>query len=175
MGEKNCFYHYNRSAGIKCDNCGKTICEECKQIFQDDNIRNVTQQLCPFCYLDKYDGSIFIVIWLFTFIIGTSIASLSGGSIGFIVSLLVFVFILFIGILINTIRFGEKKKKAREIYKQALDTRLREISKRGKILVPKKEKDRTEIVTAVYCRFCGAPITYGKNTCEYCGMTWVWN
>ncbi|MHA1585414.1 MAG: hypothetical protein ACTSWL_09175 [Promethearchaeota archaeon] len=56
MSEIYCFYHPDRKAVDRCENCGKMLCLECKRM--DHQVKGVsfderyesTRVLCPECY-----------------------------------------------------------------------------------------------------------------------------
>ncbi len=94
MNETNikCIYHSKRDAITKCERCQKTVCVECKMVYQQKHVRShndhhhtyyTRHELCPPCYYDrnikevkspkKYlyllSGfiSIIVSVWMFSF------------------------------------------------------------------------------------------------------------
>ncbi|MBN1801048.1 MAG: hypothetical protein JW891_06035 [Candidatus Lokiarchaeota archaeon] len=62
----NCYYHPKRSAITKCEACQKTICVECKMVYQQRHMYSsyaggrhhhhsyyTRHELCPPCYYDR--------------------------------------------------------------------------------------------------------------------------
>ena len=174
MGEKKCFYHFDRAATDKCDSCEKPICGECKQLYQRErrNKTPIKKELCPTCNLNKYSGSVFLVFSISLFMVGLIFSSIYEEAIAFFASLLIFGLFFVIGVIIYQSKMTEKRKKAKLILDKALEARFRDLEKRRLQTEPKGIPGK--VITAVYCRFCGAPLPLGENTCDYCGMTWVW-
>lgn len=89
LDQASCFYHPNREAVIKCENCHRMICLEDKMTWrryggmdQADDIYT----LCPVCYNERKEaarrvsktfGPIFLLIFAIILIIGAAIVIFS--------------------------------------------------------------------------------------------------
>ncbi len=88
--------------------------------------------------------------------------------------MLVFVFIV---ITIAYVVFGVVKPKALEkalkIKNEALEIRKTTLRDQ-KIKNPENSDNNSTSQIPMKCYYCGAPVKSGKNSCNYCGMSWVW-
>ena len=171
MGEQNCYYHSNRKSVKKCETCGKLLCAECNQIYTSKNKSRSTQDLCPTCLYEKYNDPILIVIFMGCSIILLGIISSLSGLIGFLIGGFVLCTTIIALFMIQKEKNAAAKEKAHKAWQKAYKAMSKTKAKNKKA----KPKDPNQIVqTALYCRFCGAPIEFGENTCQYCGMIWEW-
>jgi hypothetical protein len=83
----------------------------------------------------------------------------------------VIVFILIIGLIVWLKEVVEPKNEAKalEIKNKALEAKTT-----GNKIKETKEKFEGKKQKALYCRFCGAPLEIGENSCQFCGMTWTY-
>lgn len=177
MGETKCFYHFDNIAINKCEKCGKRICEECTQVFSKKRFfdeKGITRKLCPSCSVDQYSGINFFMFSLIIYLVLMMFTTLAFDFWGILIPTFLFIIWVIAGSIVLWTKYHEQRRKAKEIYRKALKTRARDFQKRKRIELLKKPKGKPGLITAVYCRFCGAPLPLGENTCEYCGMTWVW-
>jgi len=189
MGDLNCYFHKDRIAVSKCETCGKYICLECKHESKDNSYSDSSNHyICPYCYANEIetdDSSIVVVFGCLGFVVVISIfiaftASMGGGFFsdfgsdiephGIVITVIIIVMIFAIGIAIYAVfkKETQPNTQAEEIRAKAKKT-IEETTK--KIQSSKSESVSHE---ALFCRFCGAPISEYAKTCEYCGMQWQW-
>ena len=191
MGDLNCYFHKDRTAVHKCEQCGKYICLECQHDSSDYNYGSSSTtktKICPYCYADKLENNtsglvavlgclgfiVFVLIGCAIF--GTFESSSSFPSPyqsdpepflpGYAIVLIVVAFLIISGIIIYIMlkkdnEPNEAADKIRAKAKKAIED--------SKITVAAEEKH-----TPLYCRFCGAPIEAYEKVCSYCGMNWIW-
>ena len=166
MGEKQelyCHYHRDVKSEIVCEKCGKFVCTECKQ-----------GKLCPECLYTSVVNKkppkaiIFIAIFsIFFLFISIFIIRISIIASKFCFATL---FVLLIGTIIGyVVKKHLEDGKAKEIRDRALDA-IHVVD------LESTDVEESEKITQIplYCRFCGAAIKKNENTCQYCGMTWIW-
>ncbi|MFX1236631.1 MAG: hypothetical protein ACFFAS_04135 [Promethearchaeota archaeon] len=175
-----CHYHPERNAITKCEMCQKTICLECKTIYQKRQLNSNTsgisysrQELCPPCYYDriikdkqtsKSAASIAVGIIL-TFI-----------DIYFLFIPLPFVFKIIFGIIailgLALTIYGFFKLSGISGNKKAVSEKVGDLEAKKRdflenITSPTKTRERNK--KNKYCSFCGNEINLNENICINCG------
>jgi hypothetical protein len=187
MSDIKCYYHKNRTAVDKCEECGKYLCVECKQNISHAHTRSSGKTsstyythhiLCPDCAVQDIGkqnnpiGGVFTcLIFIIFVIVVTSVSSSDGFGIPpFFIGWLAFMGIILLCSMLYkfAIKAPEEKKKAVEIQKKA--HQALKISKDDE----KKDDEVKKEQIALYCKFCGAPIDENSQSCKFCGMNWVW-
>ena len=100
MTEFSCFYHPNRTAIAKCEQCGKKICLDCKSVYHSTHHNgigdssssyHIQKELCVTCHKvqlekdansSKYGGIIFACVACVMFLIFLGGVSSMGGGFG---------------------------------------------------------------------------------------------
>ena len=189
MGDLNCYFHNDRTAVSKCETCSKYICLECRHEGKDNSYSGSSKNcICPYCYaneIENDDSSIvvvfgcigFVVVILIFIAFTTSMGEVSFSDfgsdirphgIGIMVIIIIIIFAIGIAIYAVFKKENQPNTQAEEIRAKAKKT-IEETT--SKIQSSKSESISHE---ALYCRFCGAPISEYAKMCEYCGMQWQW-
>ena len=186
----SCYYHPSRNAITKCESCGKLICVECKNIFQQTHSAGTPEhrtyyvtrnELCTPCFYDKRIkaikigrvvpicfGTFFLVIGIIFFRVMYSFTSIvsEGLEDPFIfysyVPLIMFTCIGFIVILVGVLKFATSGKKITD-----MEAKKTEFLK--SVASASSAKGRTQPVKREYCHHCGNKINPGEKICEQCG------
>ncbi|NHI94041.1 MAG: zinc-ribbon domain-containing protein [Candidatus Lokiarchaeota archaeon] len=90
----NCYYHPDREAINKCENCGKLLCVECKQVlhrtysrgsyssqgrYSHSHYYSINYDLCPECYYDAQIAATSPKMCIISFVILAVFASIMMG------------------------------------------------------------------------------------------------
>ena len=185
MGDLNCYFHKDRTAASKCDDCGKYICLECQYESIESNFGNSSSaptKICPYCKADKVENNDQMVIgvlacigFVMVIIIFIGVASNMGGdpfetSPDTGIGIAIFFVILVIAIIIGTIIYASSNKEKKvNPEAEAIRAKAKKAIEESKNVVSAEEKH-----TPLFCQFCVAPIESDAKTCSYCGMNWVW-
>lgn len=168
-----CYYHPDRDATTKCENCEKMICVECKKAYHvthgvKDNHYATQHDLCQLCYYDiemkKYSFSprgYYIPISILVaadviFIILFLVALLHFGNFFFAILIPFFSGLLFIFLCLYTY-FRDKKRHPEEFAK----------------LKSKKENFLKSLKSGNICPECGNKVETSISICPSCGSNIV--
>lgn len=187
MGDLNCYFHKDRTAASKCDECGRYICLECQyESTESVGSTSVPTKICPYCKADKIEnndnlavGIIACVGFVFFLIVAFGMFSIGGPSFdpepdNTGVGLSIFIVILVIVIIVGTIAAAFKSQKGEQKKKTNAEAEAIRAKARKALEDSKNIKSLEEKHIPLYCRFCGAPIEADEKVCSYCGMNWVW-
>ncbi len=168
-----CYYHPKIDAETKCEDCGKYLCLECKQVLIEvhgvsDRRYSTRRELCPICYCDrqirKYSKTpkISLVLWCLFLIPFIAIASsfffIPGGPMGFIPIL----FIAFPVIITIWLIYGVVHKYPRKIA---------QLSKEREAFINSLSGSHEELRSINrFCTECGKKLHPNDSICSRCGQ-----
>ncbi len=202
MGELTCSIHLDRTAVAKCGSCKKYICLECKKRSirsSDDH----DYYICPYCLANELDveesetnamvGIVCCVFLVFFVIIGFVVFQEFEGSFSFpsssgfvgswetaLAIILAVVIVALVVIVVISAAVKEKKQKIKQTNAraEAIRAKAKKETEESKKYLEKmeglySEREKSPNI-ALYCRWCGAPLTENDTSCDYCGMQWKW-
>jgi uncharacterized membrane protein len=168
-----CYYHPEIDAETKCEDCGKYLCLECKQVLievhgSSDRRYSTRHELCPICYYDrqirKYSRNpkISLIMWILFSIpfiaITFSWSSVPGNPMGFVViffiafAIFMYIWLIFV-VVYRAPRKIDRFKREREAFINNLSgshVELRSIKR--------------------FCTECGKEIHPDDSVCSHCGQ-----
>jgi NADH:ubiquinone oxidoreductase subunit 3 (subunit A) len=170
MGDETCYYHMDKLAVAKCQECGKYICVDCRQKLLVGTAQyHVEKELCPECNVvetkKQFDkGKFYGIALLFASItlIMTLITSIGMGWQGFLISFPLS-FIIFGLTLIYLFNYYFNKGK------QEMEKAIK--IKENALSVKNPKNIKLQLIEQ-YCRFCGSKIENDVKTCNKCGISW---
>ncbi|MFX0181020.1 MAG: zinc-ribbon domain-containing protein [Candidatus Hodarchaeota archaeon] len=172
-----CFYHPEREASSKCEQCEKLICLECKMVYHQvvhggsSNAYTKRYEYCPICYYDTQikkskinliGGVIALSVLIISFFIFTFTLPEIAFSypatyipIGFLLALIIIGSLIF-----GYLQLVRKPKKVNQF-----NLKKEEFLKSVQAPLFKKETKST------FCSECGNKIDSKASFCSYCGTT----